>query len=81
MIIASTENPVGQHFLLLGLSRINIERLLAGQPIKITNQTHGPCVPPNLTLAIMFGETEASLREDLVKLGLIDKETQFHDKR
>lgn len=78
MIIArsTTANPPGE-FLLLGLSRENVTRLMLGQPIKITAATHGDGVPAGWTIALVFGETERQLQRQLELEGLITADTEL----
>ena len=64
-----------QDVVLLGLSRGNIERLQANQPIMKDLKPYGV----ELSVAIMFGETEAKLAEMLAKEGLIGEETEIHE--
>lgn len=62
MVIGRMDGDGDRAFLLLGLSRQNIERLVAGKPICVTSQSH---VPKDLTIAIMFGETELDIKAQL----------------
>ncbi len=52
--------------ILLGLSRMNIERLIAGQPIKFDGAEIGL---PGLTVGILFGETEQAMEQSLIDAG------------
>ncbi len=61
--------------ILLGLSRVNIEKLMEGKPIRISAKSHGPMIPPGLTIGIMFGETEKDIHDELKKVGVITQET------
>jgi hypothetical protein len=49
----------------LGLSRENVERLIAGQPIRITKESHGVELPGIPRLVIVFGETEKAIADEL----------------
>jgi len=76
MLVCSTlAGHDGTTVLLLGLSRANLERLEAGDPIRVTRATHGLPVPETLTVLIIAGETEASMEADLRHLGAITDET------
>jgi hypothetical protein len=55
--------------LLLGLSRTNIERLMAGQPIRVSQATHGVELPESMPrIGITFGETEAAIAADIQRV-------------
>jgi hypothetical protein len=58
--------------LLLGLSRLNCERLLAHQPIKFDTTELGL---PAMTVVIMAGETEDAITAQLQVHGLITDDT------
>lgn len=73
MITALANTPDGKRVIVLGVSRGNIDRLLAGQPIDITAESH-PGFPPDLNIAIFFGETERDLTQSLQEL--ITEETK-----
>lgn len=76
MIIAlagSEKEPI----LLLGLSRANLERLQAGDPIVLTRKTHGEGIPEGWTISIMFGETEREMVKALSRAALIGPDTEF----
>lgn len=57
-------------FLMLGLSRENINRLIAGKPIVVKKDTHGDGVPDGWEIVILFGETE------LEKVGFVKPDTK-----
>lgn len=57
--------------LLLGLSRVNIERLTTGQPIRVRREIHGDAVPEGWEVIICFGETELALADQLKRGGVI----------
>lgn len=69
MMIAAQTRPDGQ-LLILGLTRVNVARLMSGQPMKITRESHGEAVPTGLTIGIMFGETEKQMRDEIIKTGI-----------
>jgi len=64
----------GRKLVILGLSRINTEKLLTDKPIMIDLEAdlHLPGAP---RLIIMGGETEADILTQLNEKGLIDAET------
>lgn len=77
MIIAragSEKEPV----LMLGLARVNIERLQADQPIKITRKSHGDGIPEGWTIIIMFGETEREMVKALSRAAMVGPDTKFN---
>jgi hypothetical protein len=64
-------------YLILGLSRQNVRRLIAGEPIRISKASHGTAVPEGWTIAIVFGETELEIGSALRKDGVIDESTEI----
>lgn len=76
MMIAQMKTDDGKQFLLLGLSRENVNRLIAGQTIAITAEKHGDAIPKNMTIALMFGETELDMKRELESYGVVTKETK-----
>jgi hypothetical protein len=65
----------GRMLIGLGLSRENINRLTAGQPIIVRGETLGV---PHMDITIMFGETEALLAQEIKTAGLIGPDTIIH---
>lgn len=63
LMIKAVINTGGKPLLLLGLSRMNIEKLTEGLPIKI----EGSEVGMEVDIALVYGETEDQIRRDLVK--------------
>lgn len=59
-----------------GLSRANCERLLAGQPIRISVDEMNPNL--DIEVIIFAGETEAAIEADFRKHGLIGPGTKYH---
>jgi hypothetical protein len=77
MIVARGEMATGL-FLILGLSRNNVERLMAGRPIVMKNSTHKG-IPEGWEISIFFGEDEQAMAQLLKKAGLmIPGETKTH---
>lgn len=66
----------GRMLIGLGLSRENINRLTAGQPILVRGESVGV---PSMDITIMFGETEALLAREIETAGLIGPETIIHE--
>lgn len=64
MIKARASHADGTEIILLGLSRVNCERMLAGQPIHIDKSYFGK------EILIIAGETEEAMEADLKKNGL-----------
>lgn len=65
-------------WLLLGLSRENINRLLAGEPIRLHASTHGEGIPKDWTISIVFGETELEMKKMLERAGLVAPGAKMH---
>lgn len=64
MITATATGANGEEIILLGITRENVTRLMKGQPIRVTAETH-PGFPVNRVIMICFGETERTLTEQL----------------
>lgn len=73
MITATATGPDGKRILMLGITRENIKRLIAGQPIRVGAESH-PGFPEDVMVAIFFGETERDITEALK--GLIGPDTK-----
>jgi hypothetical protein len=72
MLIARGQSKGGAvQCLILGLSRGNVERLTAGQPVRVTRQTHGEGVPLGWEIFILFGETERAIHDELSGIGAL----------
>jgi hypothetical protein len=67
MFLARATIEVGE-LLIIGLSRANRERLEAGQPIDLSQDTHGLTVPAGLRIMIFAGETEAEMEQQMATL-------------
>ena len=63
----------GRHVIVLGVSRGNVERLMAGKPIHVTGESVG--VPEIASILIFFGETEAAMEAELRDAGVITDTT------
>jgi hypothetical protein len=73
MMKARTKTKDGRPLILLGLSRLNTERLHKGLPIKIDLQDPAPKgleMPGGAVIFIMAGETEGAIAEELTALGI-----------
>lgn len=67
MIRAKATDPDGKPIIFLGLSRENITRLVAGQPIRVVGDSVG--VPSLAAITIVFGETEKQILQDMRDAG------------
>jgi hypothetical protein len=63
--------------LMLGLSRVNVTRLMDGQPIHFD----GKPLEFDGDIVIFFGETEDSMKEDLMTLAKNGDEVNIKDER
>ena len=70
MIKAKAKNTI-----ILGLSRENIIRLKAGQPIKFDMTELGV---PDMTMFIFYGDTEGQIEKMFREQGLINENTIIH---
>jgi hypothetical protein len=75
MVIARAKGASGRDILLLGLSAENVRRLQGGEPIRVTQETHGPGIPEGWVIGLVFGETEEDIEISLRKEGLITEGT------
>jgi hypothetical protein len=75
MVKFSATGDDGKTLLGFGLSRGNIERLVAGQPIRVRGKD---IHRPDLEVMIFFGETEADMEQELRNLGAIGENTVIH---
>jgi hypothetical protein len=57
-----------RELLVLGLSTANRDRMERGDPIRISQKTHGLAVPANLTIMIFAGETEETMATQMREL-------------
>jgi len=72
MIVGRGEKAGGAvQVLILGLSRQNVEKLTQGKPMLVRREIHGAGVPPGWEIAIVFGETEQALVDELMKMGAL----------
>lgn len=77
MIVARAKGGDGaDEILLFGLTRENIKRLVAGNPIRIAGASHGGGVPEGWKVLIVFGETEDALTDALMRSGAVGPETE-----
>ena len=75
MISAKASSDNVPNILMFGLSRENVRRLVAGQPIILKRSVH-EVVPEGWEICLFFGETEREMAELFRKHGLITKDTQ-----
>lgn len=71
MIAAHAQTEDGL-VIFLGLSRENINRLVAGQPILVHAENVGLGGKGVKNIAIAFGETEAEIEGEMIDAGVID---------
>lgn len=64
--------------LILGLSRENITRLMAGAPIYLTEKSHGQGVPKGWAISILFGDTEGAIAAKLQADGVLAPGCKVH---
>ena len=62
---------------IIGLSRMNVERLTQDMPIRFPGEDVGV---PGMLFVIIFGETEPEMVEQFKKRGLIGPETKVSDR-
>jgi hypothetical protein len=67
MITAIATGADGRRVVILGLTRENLTRLVAGKPIHVSAEVHAG-FPTDLSVAIFFGETERAITEQLAPL-------------
>jgi hypothetical protein len=67
MVKATVEREGGGKLLLLGITPENVRRMRAGRPVYVNGKEVGM---PGVEVAVMFGETERALLEDLRKQGV-----------
>jgi hypothetical protein len=67
MITATATGEAGMRIILLGLTRENVTRLMAGEPIRVS-AVHHAGFPTDLSILLCFGETERALVEQLKPL-------------
>lgn len=60
----------------LGLSRENVNRLVAGQPVRVTFKSVG--FQEEGQIVIFFGETEQEMAKQLIDGGLVTPDTKIH---
>lgn len=70
-MIVIRKKRLGREFLFLGLTAGNIERLVAGHPMRISGETHQEAIPPGWTVGIIYGANMEELRRELEKAGII----------
>lgn len=78
MIIARSRTGAGNELLIFGLSRANVDRMMAGRPVHIKKSTHGDGIPEGWEIVIFFGETEQDMQKQFAKAGMIDQNTKVN---
>lgn len=69
MVIAQGTHDAGR-LVIFALSEENLTRLRAGQPIKMTRQSHGRTIPEGVTIVIDYAPTEKAFVESLRAVGV-----------
>ena len=64
--------------IVVGLSRDNVKRLVAGDSILLQRERHGPILPEGLEIVLTFGTTEEDIAERLRRIGAIDDSTPVY---
>jgi hypothetical protein len=67
MITARATGDDGTEVILLGVTHENLRRLMNGQPIRVSAETH-PGFPPHLKILIIAGPNERALTKTLEPL-------------
>lgn len=67
MIIAAGTYQGGKEIVVLGLSQANIDMLLTGHPIRITQESHPGNPFGDTAVLIVWGPTEADIVDDFRK--------------
>jgi UDP-N-acetylglucosamine enolpyruvyl transferase len=73
-MMTAVANADGTRIVLLGLTRENVRRLTAGQPIRVAAVSH-PGFPTDLKILITFAETDRELGEAIREV--CDDQTQI----
>lgn len=77
MIKALGRGAAGRTVVILGLSRENQVRMNADMPVRVRLRDLDPKLP-NIEVAIIGGETEADLEDQLRRAGAIRSDTTVH---
>ena len=68
----------GHHFILVGLSGENMDKIRDKNPLSIGPVKNDPILE-NATIIIMSGTTEEEIVEELKKAGMLPPETSMND--
>lgn len=63
--------------IILGLSDLNIKRLLSGKPIMVERKVHGDGIPDGWRIMLMTGKDEETMKAQFQKVGLIKEDTHI----
>jgi hypothetical protein len=77
IVIKLTQNN-GREVILLGLTRENVRRLCAGQPIIVSEETNVPqknFLPPNTDIHLVYADNEKEFFRLFKEAGLITEST------
>ena len=77
MLVARSPTIDGREMVILGITRLNLAKLLAKQPIRVSQETHGAGMPEDLVVIICYGDTEEGLAEELKAVGVLSDETRL----
>lgn len=70
MIKLAGRTGLGEPIVILGLTRENIDRLTAGQPVAITPRELAQLDCPEVMIVIHYGETERDILDDFAAHGV-----------
>ncbi len=61
MLIGAGVSEENKRLLVFGLTKDDVNAVLAGHSLRVTRRTHGEAVPADLAVVILYGRTEADL--------------------
>lgn len=68
-----------REYLFLGLTDANVQRLMKGEPIRVTAETHGGAIPEGWTIGIVYGANKEELRIEFERVGIMTPETELRE--
>ena len=80
MIIGRFANDKYKDGFILGLSKENVNRLVAGEPIAIRRETHGEGVPEGMAIVIIYGKTEQEIYLSLKTEGVVSPDCVIYER-
>lgn len=78
MVIARATRSNGGELLILGLSRMNLQRIIDGKPLHVRREVHGDGIPEGWEIVVFTGENEQAMQKMFVKEGLIGPDTKVN---